>query len=120
MSLTSKQRELLEYVDSYIKESNGVSPSYNEMRDALKLASKSGINRLMNALVERGFIRRIPHRARALEVVRSPGAPAPGRSEDPADRYRTALLEIATGEGVYGAQAHEYKLIARKALGMAS
>ena len=81
--LTRKQHELLMFIHERIKES-GVSPSFDEMKDALDLASKSGIHRLITALEERGFLRRLPHRARALEVVKLPeqattSAPARGR-----------------------------------------
>ncbi|MEQ8179332.1 MAG: transcriptional repressor LexA [Amphiplicatus sp.] len=69
--LTSKQRELLMFISNRIKET-GVSPSFDEMKDALDLKSKSGIHRLITALEERGFLRRLPHRARALEVLRMP------------------------------------------------
>ena len=81
--LTRKQHELLMFIHERIKES-GVSPSFDEMKDALDLASKSGIHRLITALEERGFLRRLPHRARALEVVKLPqqataAAPPKGR-----------------------------------------
>ena len=69
--LTRKQHELLMYIHERIKET-GVSPSFDEMKEALDLASKSGIHRLITALEERGFLRRLPHRARALEVVKMP------------------------------------------------
>jgi repressor LexA len=69
--LTVKQRELLTYIDQRLKAS-GVSPSFDEMREALELKSKSGVHRLISALEERQFIRRLPNRARALEVVRLP------------------------------------------------
>ncbi|HEY0052888.1 MAG TPA: transcriptional repressor LexA [Caulobacteraceae bacterium] len=69
--LTRKQHELLMFIHERIKES-GVSPSFDEMKEALDLASKSGIHRLITALEERGFLRRLPHRARALEVVKLP------------------------------------------------
>lgn len=69
--LTNKQYELLIYINDRIRE-YGVSPSFDEMKDALDLKSKSGIHRLINALEERGFIRRLPNRARALEVLRLP------------------------------------------------
>lgn len=69
--LTAKQRDLLKFIDQRLKE-KGVSPSFDEMKDALNLKSKSGIHRLITALEERGFIRRLPHKARALEVVRLP------------------------------------------------
>ena len=69
--LTEKQRELLIFINRRIKET-GVSPSFDEMKDALDLRSKSGIHRLIMALEERGFLRRLPNRARALEVLRLP------------------------------------------------
>src|SRR5437868_11313696 len=74
--LTAKQRELLLFIDSRLKES-GISPSFDEMREALDLKSKSGVHRLISALEERGFIRRLPNRARALEVVKMPEVSAP-------------------------------------------
>ena len=81
--LTRKQHELLMFIHERIKET-GVSPSFDEMKDALDLASKSGIHRLITALEERGFLRRLAHRARALEVVKLPqqattSAPPQGR-----------------------------------------
>jgi len=81
--LTRKQHELLMFIHERLKET-GVSPSFDEMKEALDLASKSGIHRLITALEERGFLRRLPHRARALEVVRLPeqataAAPPRGR-----------------------------------------
>ncbi|MCX5493843.1 transcriptional repressor LexA [Kaistia dalseonensis] len=69
--LTRKQYELLMFINERLKEA-GVPPSFDEMKDALDLRSKSGIHRLIKALEERGFIRRLPNRARALEVVRLP------------------------------------------------
>jgi repressor LexA len=69
--LTAKQRELLLFIDNRLKE-NGISPSFDEMREALDLKSKSGVHRLISALEERGFIRRLPNRARALEVLKHP------------------------------------------------
>jgi repressor LexA len=69
--LTAKQRELLLFIDTRLKD-GGVSPSFDEMREALDLKSKSGVHRLISALEERGFIRRLPNRARALEVVKLP------------------------------------------------
>ena len=69
--LTRKQHELLVFINKWL-ENNGVSPSFDEMKEALGLKSKSGIHRLITGLEERGFIRRLPHRARALEVLRLP------------------------------------------------
>ncbi|MCH8000146.1 MAG: transcriptional repressor LexA [Proteobacteria bacterium] len=74
--LTRKQHELLLFIHRHLGE-QGVSPSFDEMKDALGLKSKSGIHRLITALVERGFIHRLPHRARAVEVLRLPEDLAP-------------------------------------------
>ena len=69
--LTRKQYELLRFINERLKEA-GVPPSFDEMKDALDLRSKSGIHRLITALEERGFIRRLPNRARAIEVIKLP------------------------------------------------
>ncbi len=69
--LTAKQHELLMFIDTRLNE-RGISPSFDEMREALDLKSKSGVHRLISALEERGFIRRLPNRARALEVIKLP------------------------------------------------
>src|ERR1700712_847718 len=69
--LTRKQHELIRFIQTRLEET-GVSPSFEEMKDALDLKSKSGVHRLISALEERGFIRRLPNRARALEVLRQP------------------------------------------------
>tara|TARA_B100000609_G_C17180817_1_gene417006 strand:- start:692 stop:1375 length:684 start_codon:yes stop_codon:yes gene_type:complete len=69
--LTKKQKNLLIYINEKLK-NNGVSPSYDEMRESLNLKSKSGIHRLISALEERGFVKRLAHKARALEVVKLP------------------------------------------------
>ncbi len=74
--LTKKQHELLLFIHKRLEE-DGVSPSFEEMKAALDLKSKSGIHRLISALEERGFLRRLPHRARALEVVRMPAESVP-------------------------------------------
>ena len=71
--LTSKQKELLIFINERVKDT-GVPPSFDEMKAALDLRSKSGIHRLITALEERGFIRRLPHRARALEIIKLPDA----------------------------------------------
>jgi len=81
--LTRKQHELLCFINDRLSET-GVSPSFEEMKDALDLKSKSGVHRLISALEERNFIRRLPNRARALEILRLPDAikttPAPAKS----------------------------------------
>ncbi|MDD9900871.1 MAG: transcriptional repressor LexA [Alphaproteobacteria bacterium] len=69
--LTKKQRDLLVFINDYIQET-GLSPSFEEMKQGLDLKSKSGIHRLINALVERGFLERLPNKARALEVKKMP------------------------------------------------
>jgi len=91
--LTKKQHELLVFVNKCITET-GVSPSFDEMKEALELRSKSGIHRLITALEERGFIRRLPHRARALEVLRIPDDVAAEAKAAPAQRgFKPALVD---------------------------
>jgi repressor LexA len=90
--LTSKQKELLIFINERVKET-GVPPSFDEMKAALDLRSKSGIHRLITALEERGFIRRLPHRARALEIIKLPDA----LSEDAARKSRFNPSVIAGG-----------------------
>lgn len=95
--LTRKQQELLLFIHRRLCE-GGVSPSFDEMKDALNLKSKSGIHRLITGLEERGFIRRLPHRARALEVVRLPdgvlatSAPASGARPE-ASPFRPNVIQ---------------------------
>lgn len=95
--LTRKQHELLMFIHERIKES-GVSPSFDEMKDALDLASKSGIHRLITALEERGFLRRLPHRARALEVVKMPQQATPAAPPKGRGPFKPQLVE--PGESV--------------------
>jgi repressor LexA len=94
--LTRKQHELLLYIHSRLKES-GIPPSFDEMKEALDLASKSGIHRLITALEERGFIRRLPNRARALEVLRLPDSMAPGLNA--AKKFSPSVIEGSLGKG---------------------
>jgi len=98
--LTRKQYELLMYIDRHLK-SKGVPPSFDEMKDALGLKSKSGIHRLITGLEERGFIRRLPHRARALEVLRLPENIAP--SPTPPGGFVPAVIEGDFKPGATGA-----------------
>ena len=77
--LTRKQHQLLVFIDRHLRQT-GFSPSFEEMKEALNLRSKSGIHRLITALEERGFLKRRAHRARALEVVRLPDSLAPGKA----------------------------------------
>ncbi len=81
--LTAKQHELLRFIQRKL-EDTGISPSFEEMKEALDLRSKSGVHRLISALEERGFIRRLPNRARALEVLREPENVAAERKSGPA------------------------------------
>lgn len=110
--LTKKQHELLLFINARIQET-GVSPSFDEMKDALDLRSKSGIHRLITALEERGFIRRLPNRARALEVIRLPDQTAARQPQRAAKGFSPSVVEggfknkrrpapalAAAGEGV--------------------
>ena len=90
--LTRKQLELLRFIHERLKEA-GVPPSFDEMKDALDLRSKSGIHRLITALEERGFIRRLPNRARALEVLKLPDSVAPAKAKSVDDEPATLRRE---------------------------
>ncbi|HSO42300.1 MAG TPA: transcriptional repressor LexA [Rhodospirillales bacterium] len=90
--LTKKQYDLLLFIDRRLKE-NGIAPSFDEMKEALGLRSKSGIHRLMTGLEERGFIRRLPHRARALEVVRLPDNIASGSQRRPGETFAPNVIK---------------------------
>ena len=93
--LTRKQYDLLMFIHERLKET-GVPPSFEEMKEALDLRSKSGIHRLITALEERGFIRRLPHRARALEIVKLPDSVAPGLAS--ANRgFKPSVIEGSLG-----------------------
>ena len=94
--LTRKQYELLLFIQERLKEA-GVPPSFDEMKDALDLKSKSGIHRLIKALEERGFIRRLPNRARALEVVRLPEAMSPGLARPKKAGFAPSVIEGSLG-----------------------
>ena len=114
--LTRKQLELLQFIQARMQES-GVPPSFDEMKDALDLKSKSGIHRLITALEERGFLRRLPNRARALEILRMPEAQAGRAASAPAEARgftptvvegglagrphapKAPLLQVQDGEG---------------------
>lgn len=92
--LTRKQHELLLFIHERLGQ-GGVSPSFDEMKDALGLKSKSGIHRLITGLEERGFIRRLPHRARALEVLRLPEGldAARNRSATPKPKFQPNVIK---------------------------
>lgn len=95
--LTRKQHDLLMFIHQRLKES-GVPPSFEEMKEALDLRSKSGIHRLITALEERGFIRRLPNRARALEVIKLPDSVMPGLASQER-RFLPNVIEGRLGKG---------------------
>ena len=101
--LTRKQYELLMFIQERLRQT-GVSPSFDEMKEALNLRSKSGIHRLITGLAERGFIRRLAHRARALEVVRmpenagTPAAPPPAAANATADNGAIVVALVDSNE----------------------
>lgn len=90
--LTRKQAELLRFIHERLKEA-GVPPSFDEMKDALDLRSKSGIHRLITALEERGFIRRLPNRARAIEVIKLPESVAHGVGAGRSRGFTPSVIE---------------------------
>jgi repressor LexA len=104
--LTRKQNELLLFINKRLND-DGVSPSFDEMKEALRLKSKSGIHRLITGLEERGFLRRLPHRARALQVLKLPDAAAmpaanvtPLLSRGMAEARETFVPQVIRGERV--------------------
>jgi repressor LexA len=101
--LTAKQKELLLYIHERLKET-GVPPSYDEMKDALDLRSKSGIHRLITALEERGFIKRLPHRARALEIVKIPEAAQTGLRKSSTPRFSPSVIDGRRKTGFYDSE----------------
>lgn len=113
--LTRKQLDLLKFINSRVRR-DGVSPSFDEMKEALNLRSKSGIHRLITALEERGFIRRLAHKARAIEVLKMPeGAdPAPMTNVIEHDFSRRGR---STAEPASGEQANTVPLVGRIAAG---
>ena len=121
--LTKKQSELLRFIDERMREA-GVPPSFDEMKDALDLKSKSGIHRLIIALEERGFIRRLANRARALEVLRVPEGAGAGAG---AEEKRGFAPRVIEGGGQrrpdlsrllpVAASVHEVPLVGRIAAG---
>ena len=109
--LTAKQRDLLLFIHKRLTES-GVPPSFDEMKVALELKSKSGIHRLIMALEERGFIRRLPHRARALEVVKLPDtivAPKPVEASAPARGFAPSVIEGSRTTGKPAPRPQDYR-----------
>lgn len=123
--LTRKQHDLLMFIHERMKES-GIPPSFDEMKDALDLKSKSGIHRLITALEERGFIRRLPNRARALEVIKLPDSMNPSLGGRKA-RFEPSVIEgnlgkvpprpVSTGD-TYASQAVSIPVMGRIAAGV--
>jgi repressor LexA len=90
--LTKKQLELLLFIDGHLKE-HGISPSFEEMKEAVNLKSKSGIHRLVTALEERGFLRRLPHRARALEIIKLPALAGDAPSRPARESFAPSVIQ---------------------------
>ncbi|QPH53979.1 transcriptional repressor LexA [Pontivivens ytuae] len=112
--LTRKQLDLLNFIHSRVQQ-DGVSPSFDEMKEALDLRSKSGIHRLITALEERGFIRRLAHRARAIEIVRMPDANEPSGFRPTA--IPGGLSERPVAARVVEASAYDLPVMGRIAAG---
>src|SRR5438552_15607670 len=111
--LTRKQYELLRFISERLKES-GVPPSFDEMKDALDLRSKSGIHRLITALEERGFIRRLPNRARAIEVIKLPDQSVQGTGRR---GFTPSVIESTLGRVRSGSEADSDKPVAIPMIG---
>lgn len=91
--LTTQQARVLRFIDSYVRRNEGVSPSYDEIKDHLGIASKSGVNRIVTALKQRGFLRHTANLSRNLEVLRLP--PSTGPAIPPGERKRVGLTAIS-------------------------
>ena len=117
--LTKKQHELLIFINDRLGES-GVSPSFEEMKEALNLKSKSGIHRLISALEERGFIRRLPHRARALEVMKLPEGPTTsGNATDSRAKFAPTVIRGDFKSALPGASDRQRRRIRAATAAMA-
>ncbi len=104
--LTAKQHELIRFIQQRLEET-GISPSFEEMKEALDLKSKSGVHRLISALEERGFLRRLPNRARALEVIRQPEDATPARAVVTAGANVVSLAATAAAKTSAPAPAND-------------
>lgn len=107
--LTPKQKELLVFIHERLKET-GIPPSYDEMKEALDLRSKSGIHRLITALEERGFIKRLPHRARALEIIKLPEASQPSFKRQATSGFSPSVIEGSGRRGFNDSDNSGYRL----------
>jgi len=111
--LTKKQKNLLMFINKKLR-STGVSPSYEEMKYSLNLKSKSGIHRLISALEERGFIRRLPHKARALEVVKLPETAS---ANDIYNSFSPSVIKGGLDETTSGKENPEVPVLGKIAAG---
>ena len=114
--LTRKQFELLRFVHERLKET-GIPPSFDEMKDALDLRSKSGIHRLITALEERGFIRRLPNRARAIEVIKLPDSVAHGIGAGRSRGFTPSVIEGNLGRVRTGSEDEGSRPVAVPVMG---
>jgi repressor LexA len=114
--LTRKQFELLRFIHERLKEA-GIPPSFDEMKDALDLRSKSGIHRLITALEERGFIRRLPNRARAIEVIKLPDSVAHGLGGGRARGFTPSVIEGNLGRVRSGSEEEGGRPVAVPVMG---
>lgn len=119
--LTKKQLDLLSFIHKRLQR-DGVPPSFDEMKEALDLRSKSGIHRLITALEDRGFIRRLAHRARAIEIVKLPeslgGAPTHGFTPQVIDGDRPDVPPPAAARAISSAQVQELPIMGKIAAGV--
>tara|TARA_B110000438_G_C15527048_1_gene526798 strand:+ start:31 stop:711 length:681 start_codon:yes stop_codon:yes gene_type:complete len=111
--LTKKQRNLLLFINKKIR-STGVSPSYEEMKNALNLKSKSGIHRLISALEERGFIKRLAHKARALEVIKLPETAS---ANDIYNSFSPSVIKGGLDQETSQQNSHEIPVLGKIAAG---
>jgi len=111
--LTKKQKNLLMFINKKLR-SSGVSPSYEEMKQSLNLKSKSGIHRLISALEERGFIRRLPHKARALEVIKLPETAS---ANDIYNSFSPSVIKGGLDENTSNVKSSEISVLGKIAAG---
>ena len=111
--LTKKQKNLLLFINKKLR-STGVSPSYEEMKQSLNLKSKSGIHRLISALEERGFIRRLPHKARALEVIKLPETAS---ANDIYNSFSPSVIKGGLDENTSNEKSSEISVLGKIAAG---
>ena len=111
--LTKKQKNLLVFINKKLR-SSGVSPSYEEMKQSLNLKSKSGIHRLISALEERGFIRRLPHKARALEVIKLPETAS---ANDIYNSFSPSVIKGGLDENTSNEKSSEISVLGKIAAG---